>query len=128
MESENRLSLLFVLESSPEDGNSIAFLNSYIESLINFLADEVDLALFYPEFSDTEEHYSLNIIQGPKYKKMVTYLPARHESFKDTFANSRMESIFSYILKDAHFDCVHIWSFKNHSFNYPLLAKERSLP
>ncbi|HNW15824.1 MAG TPA: glycosyltransferase [bacterium] len=128
MDSESRLSLLFVLESSPEDGNSIAFLNSYIDSLINLLADETDVTLFYPEFSDTEEHYSLNIIQGSKYKKMVTYLPARHESFKDTFANSRMENIFSYILKEERFDCVHIWSFKNHSFNYLFIAKERMLP
>ncbi len=128
MESENRLSLLFVLESSPEDGNAISFLNSYINSLVNFLADEADITLFYPEFSDTEEHYSLNIMQVSKIKKMVTYLPSRHESFRDTFANNRMENIFSYILKEQHFDCIHIWSFKNHSFNYPFLAKERSIP
>jgi len=128
VESENRISVLYVLENNPESGNSLAFINSYIDTLVDIISEEVSLTLFYPEFSDTEEHYSLNIIPSLKYTKMVSYLPARYESFRETFSNSRMEDIFRYILKDEHFDCVHIWSLKNHSFNYPFIAKERGLP
>lgn len=128
MDSENRLSVLYVLESDPESGNSPAFINSYIDTIIDLLSTEVDLTVFYPEFSDSEEQYSLNITQTPKFTRMISYLPARHESFRETFANKKMEDIFNYILKDEHFDCIHIWSLKNHSFNYPFIAKERGLP
>ncbi|MGI6394865.1 MAG: glycosyltransferase [bacterium] len=128
MDSEPRLSILFVLESPLEHANSLAFLNSYIDLIVNSLSDELEITLFYPEFSDFEEHYSLNIVQCQKYKKMVTYLPLRYEFFKETFANRGMEDVFRYILKEKHFDCIHIWSFKNHSFNYPFIAKERSIP
>ncbi|HRZ79975.1 MAG TPA: hypothetical protein P5044_08210, partial [bacterium] len=128
MDSDSRLSILFVLETAPENSNSLAFLNSYIDSLCEIMSEEISLSLFYTEHSSTEEHYSLNILPGPKYVKLVTYIPERYTSFRDTFSNSRMEDVFRYILKDEGFDCVHIWSLKNHSFNYPFIAKDKNIP
>lgn len=128
MDSDSRLSILFVLETAPENSNSLAFLNSYIDSLCETMSEEISLSLFYTEHSSTEEHYSLNILPGPKYVKLVTYIPERYTSFRDTFSNSRMEDVFRYILKDEGFDCVHIWSLKNHSFNYPFIAKDKNIP
>ena len=52
----------------------------------------------------------------------------RFTSFKETFASPLIENVFKYILKDEGFDCIHIWSFKNHSLNYPFIAGERSIP
>ncbi|HNW81336.1 MAG TPA: glycosyltransferase [bacterium] len=128
MESENQLSILFVLETAPENSNSLSFINSYIDSLAEILSTDISLSLFYPEYSETEEYYSLNILPGAKYTKLVTYIPSKHPSFKDTFANEKMENIFRYILKDESFDCIHIWSLKNHSFNYPFIAKDKNIP
>ena len=128
MDSENLISLLFVLDSSPQSGASLAFFNSFIEQLIDCMAEKVALTVFYPEFSDKEEHFSLSITQVPKYRRMVTYIPTRLESFSDTYLNEKMDGVFSFILKEDHFDAIHIWSLKNHSFNYPLLAKERGIP
>jgi len=128
VDSDSRLSILFVLETAPENSNSLAFLNSYIDSLCEIMSEEISLSLFYTEHSSTEEHYSLNILPGPKYVKLVTYIPERYTSFRDTFSNSRMEDVFRYILKDEGFDCVHIWSLKNHSFNYPFIAKDKNIP
>ena len=92
------------------------------------MAEKVFLTLFYPEFSDKEEHFSLSITQSSKYRRMVTYIPTRLESFSETYLNEKMDDVFSFILKEDHFDIIHIWSFKNHSFNYPALAKERGIP
>lgn len=127
MDSE-LLSILFVLDSSPQSGATLAFFNSYLDFLIDFLSDKVKLTLFFPEFSDTEEHFSLNILFSPKYKQMITYIPTRFNSFRETYFNEKMEDVFKYILKEEHFDSVHIWSFKNHSLNYPFIAKERGIP
>ena len=128
MDSETRLSILFVLETAPENSTSLAFLNSYIDALCEEMSEEVSLSLFYTEHSATEEPYSLNILPGSKYTKLAAYIPERHTSFKDTFANRKMEDVFRYILKDEGFDCVHIWSLKNHSFNYPFIAKDKNIP
>ena len=92
------------------------------------MAEKAALTVFYPEFSDKEEHFSLSITQSQKYRRMVTYIPTRLESFSETYLNEKMDGVFSFILKDDHFDAIHIWSLKNHSFNYPALAKERGLP
>lgn len=128
MDSETRLSILFILETAPESSTSLAFLNSYIDSLCDEMSEEVSLFLFYTEHSSTEEPYSLNILPGPKYTKLAAYIPDRHITFRDTFANRKMEDMFRYILKDESFDCVHIWSLKNHSFNYPFIAKDKNIP
>ncbi|MBR4489918.1 glycosyltransferase [bacterium] len=128
MDSENLLSILFVLDSSPQSGASLAFFNSFVEQLADCMSEKAALTLFYPEFSDKEEHFSLSITQSPKYRRMVTYIPTRLDSFSETYLNEKMDDIFSFILKDAHFDAIHIWSLKNHSFNYPAIAKERGIP
>jgi glycosyltransferase involved in cell wall biosynthesis len=122
------VSVLFVLESEPENSCSLSFFNSYIESLIEHLSSEISVSLFYPVYSDSEEHYSLSIVPGKGYNRYITYLPQKFTTFKDTFASPMMENVLRYILKDESFDCVHIWSFKNHSFNYPFIAKERGIP
>ena len=116
------------MDSSPQSGASLAFFNSFIEQLTDCMAEKAVLTLFYPEFSDKEEHFSLSITQSPKYRRMVTYIPTRLESFRETYVNEKMEGVFSFILKEDHFDAIHIWSLKNHSFNYPALAKERGIP
>ena len=128
MDSENLLSLLFVLDSSPQSGASLAFFNSFIEQLCDRMAENAALTVFYPEFSDKEEHFSLSITQSPRYRRMVTYVPTRLASFSETYLNEKMDDVFSFILKEDHFDVIHIWSLKNHSFNYPALAKERGIP
>ena len=128
MDSENLISLLFVLDSSPQSGASLAFFNSFVEQLIDCMAEKVTLTVFYPEFSDREEHFSLSITQAPRYRRMVTYIPTRLESYSGTYLNEKMDDVFSFILKDDHFDAIHIWSLKNHSFNYPAIAKERGIP
>ena len=128
MDSENLLSLLFVLDSSPQSGASLAFFNSFIEQLCDRIAGSSALTVFYPEFSDKEEHFSLSITQLPGYRRMVTYIPTRLGSFRETYLNEKMDDVFSFILKEDHFDAIHIWSLKNHSFNYPSLAKERGIP
>ncbi len=125
---DSPLSILFVLESEPESSCSLAFLNSYLEGLTESLSRQISISVFYPLFSDKEEHYSLNIIPGNDFNRFVTYLPKRHISFKETFSSFQIENVFRYILKDESFDCIHIWSFKNHSFNYPFIAGERSIP
>ena len=128
MDSENLLSILFVLDSSPQSGANLAFFNSFIEQLIDCMAEKVALTVFYPEFSDREEHFSLSITRMPDYRRAVTYIPTRFDSFSETYINEKMDDVFTFILKDGHFDAIHIWSFKNHSFNYPALAKERGIP
>lgn len=128
MDSENLLSVLFVLDSDPQSGASLAFFNSFIEQLTDCIAGQAAVTLFYPEFSDTEEHYSLSITQLPKYRRMVTYIPTRLDSFSETYLNEKMDGVFSFILKEDHFDAIHFWSLKNHSFNYPAIAKERGIP
>ena len=128
MDSENLLSVLFVLDSDPQSGASLAFFNSFIEQLTDCIAGQAAVTLFYPEFSDTEEHYSLSITQLPKYRRMVTYIPTRLDSFSETYLNEKMDGVFSFILKEDHFDAIHFWSLKNHSFNYPVIAKERGIP
>jgi glycosyltransferase involved in cell wall biosynthesis len=128
VDSENLISLLFVLDSSPQSGASLAFFNSFIEQICDCMAGKVSLTLFYPEFSDKEEHFSLSITQSPEYRRMVTYIPTRLSSFSETYLNEKMEDVFSFILKEDHFDVIHIWSLKNHSFNYPAIAKERGIP
>lgn len=128
MDSENLLSLLFVLDSSPQSGASLAFFNSFIEQFIDCMAEKVLLTVFYPEFSDKEENFSLSITQSPRYRRMVTYIPTRLNSFRETYLNKKMDDVFSFILKEDHFDAIHIWSLKNHSFNYPSIAKERGIP
>ena len=128
MDSENLLSVLFVLDSDPQSGASIAFFNSFVEQLTDCMAGHVALTVFYPEFSDKEEHYSLSIAQLPKYRRMVTYIPTRLNSFRETYLNEKMDRVFSFILKEDHFDVIHFWSLKNHSFNYPAIAKERGIP
>ena len=121
-------SVLFVLDSPPQSGMSLAFFNSYIELLLESLSSKVELTVFYPEFSDSKELFALNIVQTPHYKLMTTYIPTRYETFSETYINERMDNVFDFILKEEHFDCVHIWSLKNHSFNYPFIAKERRIP
>lgn len=128
MDSENLLSVLFVLDSSPQSGASLAFFNSFIEQLSDCLAKSLSLTVFYPEFSDSEEHFSLSITQLPSYRRVVTYIPKRLDSFRETYLNEKMDDVFTFILKDEHFDMIHIWSLKNHSFNYPSIAKERGIP
>ena len=128
MDSENLLSILFVLDSSPQNGASLAFFNSFIEQLTDCMANETALTVFYPEFSDREEHFSLSITQMPKYRRAVTYIPTRLDSFSETYLNEKMDDVFNFILKDDHFDVIHVWSLKNHSFSYPALAKERGIP
>jgi glycosyltransferase involved in cell wall biosynthesis len=127
-ENDKPLSVLFVLESEPESSCSLAFFNSYVESLMDTISPDVTLSIFYPVFSDSEEHYSLNIVPGDKFSRFITYVPKKHVAFRETFSSSSMENVFRYILKDESFDCIHIWSFKNHSFNYPFIAGERSIP
>ncbi len=92
------------------------------------MAEECLLTVFYPEFSDKEEHFSLSITQSPKYRRMVTYIPTRLDSFRETYLNEKMDDVFTFILKEDRFDAIHIWSFKNHSLNYPAIAKERGIP
>ena len=128
MDSENLLSVLFVLDSSPQSGANLAFFNSFIEQLTDCMAKNVALTVFYPEFSDREEHFSLSITQLPAYRRAVTYIPTRFDSFSETYLNEKMDDVFNFILKDEHFDAIHIWSFKNHSFDYPSIAKERGIP
>ena len=128
MDSENLLSVLFVLDSSPQSGASLAFFNSFIEQLADCMAKNIALTVFYPEFSDSEEHFSLSITQLPSYRRAVTYIPTRLDSFRETYLNEKMDDVFTFILKDEHFDMIHIWSLKNHSFNYPSIAKERGIP
>ncbi len=130
MESDNKsLAVLFVLESEPESSFSLSFFNSYIESLVDSLNKSmVKISIFYPVFSDSEEHYSLNIVPGTGFTRYITYLPPKFLTYKETFASPLMENVFKYILKDESFDCIHIWSFKNHSLNYPFIAKERNVP
>jgi len=128
VENEKPLSVLFVLESEPESSCSLAFMNSYLEALIESLSFSISVSLFYPVFSDSEEHYSLNIVPGNRFNRFITYIPKKQVTFMDTFSSNSMENVFRYILKDESFDCIHIWSFKNHSFNYPFIAGERSVP
>jgi len=128
VDSENLLSLLFVLDSSPQCGANPAFFNSFIEQLIDCMAKNVALTVFYPEFSDREENFSLSITQLPSYRRAVTYIPTHFDSFSETYLNEKMDDVFNFILKDDHFDAIHIWSLKNHSFNYPAIAKERGIP
>ena len=92
------------------------------------MSKNIALTVFYPEFSDKEEHFSLSITQSPEYRRMVTYIPTRLNSFSETYLNEKMDDVFSFILREDHFDVIHIWSLKNHSFNYPALAKERGIP
>jgi len=126
--SENKeLSILFVLESAPEVSSSLGFFNSYIDSLIASISEEVQLFIYYPEQNENEELYSLNIVPSSEFTRLITYIPSRHISYRETFSNPEMESVFEYILKEHSFDCIHFWSLKNHSLNYPLIAKERGL-
>ena len=127
MSDTKKLSILFVLESAPELSSSLAFFNSYIDSLIAALSEEVQLFIYYPEVSENEELYSLNIVPSLGFTRFITYIPSRYISYRDTFLNPEMENVFEYILKEHSFDCIHFWSFKNHSMSYPLIAKERGL-
>lgn len=125
--SDSKLSILFVLESAPETSSSLAFFNSYIDALITSLSEEVNLFIYYPEISENEELYSLNIVPSSEFTRLITYVPSRFISYKETFSNPEMDNVFEYILKEHSFDVIHFWSFKNHSMNYPLIAKERGL-
>ena len=116
------------MDSPPQSSASLAFFNSFLEQLTDCMADKTALTVFYPEFSDREEHFSLSITQMPKYRRAVTYIPTRLDSFSETYLNEKMDDVFNFILKDDHFDVIHVWSLKNHSFNYPSLAKERGIP
>ena len=128
MPHKNKLSLLLVLDSPPGSNSSPALLSHYLSDFIDIAGKSVDISLYYPVFSHSEEYYSLSVTEEGGVTKFVTFIPPRFNSLEESFVNRKLDDVFTYILKEKSFDVVHIISLKNHSFNYPQIAKERRLP
>ncbi len=128
MPTNHRISLLLVLDSSPESGASPALLNAFLSDFVKALSSVVELSLYYPIFSVTEESYSLSVIKEEDVTRYITFIPPRFRTMEETYRNKRLDDVFSYVLKEKSFDIIHIISLKNHSISYPQLAKERRIP
>ncbi|MCK5808071.1 glycosyltransferase family 4 protein [bacterium] len=128
MLTNSSISLLLVLDSPLESNSSPALLNYFLYDFIATLGKKVDISLYYPVFSHSEEFYSLSVTEDGGMTRFETFIPPRFHSLEESVVNTKLDDIFTYILKEKSFDLVHIISLKNHSLNYPQIAKERRLP
>jgi glycosyltransferase involved in cell wall biosynthesis len=86
---------------------------------VYLLCTEVDHA-------KAQYHYRRSSYQGlPYYEVIHNHLYRR---FEDTYADPRMDRIFTRILDEVRPDVVHLQHLLNHSINYIALAKRRGIP
>ncbi len=128
MTNKSLLNILFITESSPLEPVSYGMFNDYVRKLVKSVSDYANVSVFFTEFVANEEVYSLSIEEVNNVTFFKAFIPKRYSSFVETFENEDMENILKYVLKEYGFDVVHIFSLKNHSFNYPFIIKKRGIP
>jgi len=127
--TKDKQNILLVLDSPPEENCSVNFYNSYITILIKHLSKYLNVSLFYPVISLNDELYALFAETNEEnLTRFYTFIPPKSDSFTNSFESSFMDDIFEDLIKREGFDIIHVLSLKNHSFNYPFIAKNHNIP
>lgn len=129
MTANEKPGVLFILDSPPEGTPSINFYSTYISNLASEMSGYMKVSLFYPVFSTTEEYYTIRTDKSDEeITRYFFHIPQRYKRFIDTYSNSDAEAAFEEIIKGGIYDFIHIFSLKNHSFNYPFIARKYNIP
>jgi len=78
------------------------------------------------DHAKAQYHYRRSSYQGlPFYEVVHNH---RYRRFEDTYADVRMDRVFSRILDEVRPDVVHLQHLLNHSLGYIAIAKQRGIP
>jgi glycosyltransferase involved in cell wall biosynthesis len=78
------------------------------------------------DHAKAQYHYRRSSYQGlPIYEVVHNHIYRR---FEDTYADARMDRVFSRVLDEVRPDVVHLQHLLNHSLGYIAIAKQRGIP
>ncbi len=122
-------SILFICEEPLNVQESSQYLfNLYLKLFFDHIPGDIKVFIFYPEISVDGSHYFIKSKSFERFNIIYTKIPPRYSMFKESFFNEKMDAVFQKIINDHAFDVIHMFGLKNHSMNYPFIAKQHNIP